>query len=118
LAEQISSWLRGLSRNGLSLTLGDVDGLRALKFKVDRLLADLKPGQSLANHQTFHEIWPDELGPEVEALLRGQPGAKDEAEDVAPLSIQLSDPASAPPAADPAEPDDDPVLILEPWNGP
>ncbi|WP_298581288.1 hypothetical protein [uncultured Luteimonas sp.] len=118
LAEQISSWLRGLERNDLALTLGDVDGLRALNNKVDSLLAELKPGQRLANHKTFQDVWQDELGAKVATLMRRTPRADDDGEEDLPLSIGLLDPISAPPAADPAEPDDEPVEVLEPWRGP
>lgn len=118
LAAQISSWIRGLQKNGLALTLGDVDGLRALNNKVGRLLLELKPGQRLANHKTFQTVWMNELGPKVTALMRRTTPLEDGEEENLPLSIEFVDPISAPPATDPAEPDDEPVQILEPWRGP
>ena len=118
LAEQIASWVRGLQRNDLTLTLGNVDGLRELNNKVRSLLADLKPGQRLANHKTFQNVWQDELGAQVAALMRRTSRAEDEEEESLPVSIDLLDPISVPPAGDPAEPDDDPVDVLEPWHGP
>lgn len=121
LAEQIASWIRGLERNDLALTLGHVDGLRALNNKVRSLAADLEPGQRLANHKTFQNVWQDELGATVAALMRRTSWAEDDGEEDLPLSIGFQDPISAPPTADPAdpaEPNDDPVDVLQPWHGP
>lgn len=118
LAEQISSWIRGLPKNGLSLTLGDVDGLRALTRKVGRHFAKLEHDQTLANHQTFQRVWLDELGREVAALMGGPSRADGDEEEPVPPSVGLVEPMSVPPVGDPAEPEDEPALVLEPWRGP